>query len=225
MRCSVRPFLLIAVILLTSRPAVAGGNLLINGDFEAGNTGFGTDYTYATVNTPGDGGAGQYTVGTNPQLFNSTEASFGDHTTGKGLMLIANGAPDPNRTVWQETVAVVPGNTYSFSAWAASWGNVGGFDPSPPRLQFFIDSSVIGGTFSPPAADGQWSRFAIDWDSRVSSSVTLRIVDANTDRYGNDLALDDLSFAAVPEPSGLVLLGAGVVALLGHAARRARRSA
>ena len=64
-----------------------GVNLLTNGDFSAGNTGFTSQYTYSPGNLLHEG---TYTVDNNPHNDSIYGASFGDHTTGKGLMLIAN---------------------------------------------------------------------------------------------------------------------------------------
>ncbi len=176
----------------TTLPPVAPSNLLINGDFSLGNTGFTSQYVYSTDLEP----EGNYVVGNNPQNYNSGGASFGDHTTGTGLMLIANGAPTPNTVVWQETVSVSTATDYVFTGWAASWGELGnGIDPSPAQLEFFVNGVQIGSEFTLIAQDGQWSQFSASWNSGTSASATITIVDMNTTPVGNDFALDDLAFS------------------------------
>ncbi len=61
--------------LLAWAVPAAAQNLVPNGNFEAGNTGFTSDYTYS----PGNGfPQSTYTVTTNPQLFNSNFVSAGE---------------------------------------------------------------------------------------------------------------------------------------------------
>jgi hypothetical protein len=81
--------------------AALGQNLLVNGSFEAGNTGFTGDYTFASTGS----GSGHYDIVRNPRDSHGGAASFGDHTSGTGLMLVANGASDTNRAFWRQTVS------------------------------------------------------------------------------------------------------------------------
>src|SRR5262249_9477766 len=109
--------LLVGLLCLCQAPRLIGQNLLLNGDFEAGNTGFTSDYTYS----PGDiSPEGTYNIVRNPHDSHPGGASFGDHTSGTGLMLAANGASNTNLVVWRQSVAVVPNTTYEFSGWGAS---------------------------------------------------------------------------------------------------------
>ena len=80
--------LLVGLVVLTVCQAWAQ-NLVINGNFEAGNTGFTSAYTYAGVAgtpSPISGNAntlwdeGTYSVGTDPNSLHASWASFGDHT-------------------------------------------------------------------------------------------------------------------------------------------------
>ena len=74
-----------------------GQNLILNGDFETGNTNFSNDYTYSPDNMmPAD----TYCVTTQPSRVHGAWASFGDHTTGAGLMLVANGDWELTNVVW-----------------------------------------------------------------------------------------------------------------------------
>jgi len=175
------------------------GNLLINGDFSLGNTGFTSGYVYnpdphAYLN-------GHYVIVHNPSTdISSIFASFGDHTTGTGLMFATDGSTVPNTVVWQETVNVSKTATdYTFSGWAASMGQgrQPGVDPSPATLRFLINGVQVGSDFTVTATDGQWSQFSVPWNSGMSDVATIQIVDVNTAGFGNDFTLDDLSF--VPE--------------------------
>ncbi len=103
----------IALLAVFTVPAMAAQpNLITNGDFESGNTGFTTEYTYLDPSKTGTWTLGpeyMYTVGTDPHLYHSAWASFGDHTSGSGKMMIVNGTYLNNETkiVWaQEDVAI-----------------------------------------------------------------------------------------------------------------------
>jgi hypothetical protein len=199
----------LALMSLVAAQGHAGS--IVNGNFELGNTGFTTDYKYVTV----DGPTGEYTVGTDPHLFHPLAPSFGDHTTGHGLMMIINGSTTPDQTVWQETVSVDAGTSYTFSGWVATIVGInGGVDPSPARFRFFVNGSQVGSDFSPIAAHGQWSQFKASWNSGPDASATIRIVDENTASLGNDSALDDFSLSGVPEPPSSVLVLVGLSSLI-----------
>lgn len=80
--CLVAVFLITVFVVPTS--AVTPVNLVENGDFEAGNVGFDTDYTYHDPTVTGGSalwGEFLYTIGTDPYLYHSNWGpGFGDHT-------------------------------------------------------------------------------------------------------------------------------------------------
>lgn len=196
---------LLALATLWSAPLHA--NLVQNGDFSAGVTGFSSSYAVNT-NVYGEG---EYTVDVDPHAAHVGGASFGDHTTGSGLMLIANGASNIARYVWAQSLGVAAGGDYVFSGWAASWGTFGNGapDPSPPILRLVINGSQIGSDFLVEAINGRWSEFQVAWNSGATTSATIQIFDVNAEPVGNDFALDDLRFVAtqaVAEPGSLALL-------------------
>ncbi len=83
MRC-LTLFLALTAIL---SPALKA-DLLVNGNFEAGNTGFSSQFTYS----PGSMGAQTtYDVTKHPNADNGGFLAIGDHTTGTGQMLVVNG--------------------------------------------------------------------------------------------------------------------------------------
>lgn len=167
------------------------GELVVNGDFSMGTTGFTSDYV------PGFGGtygllsaAGTYAVSTNPQLTHVNFQSFGDHTTGSGSMLVVNGAQILDQSVWCETVNVTPNTDYAFSAWIAS-----AVASNPAELIFAINGVTIGDPLLAPFATGQWVNFYSVWNSGSNTTATICITNQNALDSGNDFALDDISFA------------------------------
>lgn len=200
--------LCIALALLVASP-VAQANLLTNGDFSSGNIGFSSQYFNSSNITLDQ----TYQIGTNPSLGHVLAASYGDHTTGTGLMLNANGSMTPNRYIWQQSVLLDQATNYVMSGWIASWGNTGASrrDPSPARLKLFVDGFQVGDDFVATAANGVWSEFHMIWNSGSNTTSLLQLFDANTAGAGNDFSLDDLSLK-VPEPSTGLLLGVGLLA-------------
>jgi len=172
-------------------------NLLTNGDFSLGNTGFTSQLDYIPIGGSHNG-PGYYGVVHNPSVdIWSAFGNFGDHTTGTGLMFASDASTTPNTVAWEETVNVSTATDYVFSGWAASMGQypIGTpVDPSPARLGVFVNGVQVGSPFSVPAQNGQWGQFAVPWNSGTSDVATIKIVDLNTDFVGNDFTLDDLSF-------------------------------
>ncbi len=165
---------------------VTGANLIVNGDFSSGNTGFTSQYNYASNNTT----EGQYFVGTNPQAWNASLSHCTDHTTGSGNMMMINGSPTPNVEVWKQTITVTPNTNYSFSTWIQAL-----YPPNPAQLSFSINGKDVGTLITASLPTCTWSQFYTNWNSGSNSTATISIVNKNTIVLGNDFALDDISFA------------------------------
>lgn len=172
---------------LTSR--MEGNNLIVNGDFSAGNTGFISDYKYVP---PPSVLEGEYYVGNNSQSWNMYLSNCRDHTTGNGNMLLVNGAAALDVKIWQQTVSVIPNTNYAFSTWIESIS-----PSSPARLQFSINGQTIGNVISASLPVCNWSQFYTVWNSGNNTTATIAIVNKNNAITGNDFALDDISFAPV----------------------------
>jgi hypothetical protein len=171
------------------KPAVP--NLVPNGDFSAGNSQFSSDYAYADLNTL----EGEYTVGTNPKAFNDNLLMIGDHTTGDGLMFIGNGKATPDRVWYSGPIAVSPGTKYYFEAWVMNaccpppYGD--GISPvGPSELSFYANDELLGTRTSKEL--GVWEGLSTTWESGSATSVTLKLVNANTEPSGNDFGVDDV---------------------------------
>lgn len=166
-----------------------GQNLILNADFEAGNTNFSNDYTYSPDNMIG---AGTYCVTNDPSSVHGEWAAFGDHTSGAGLMLVANGDSEPTNVVWRQTVWVATNAAHLFSAWAAS-----SHPASPGRFHLFVNGEQQGRAVALPSETGLWQNYSVIWNSKESVSALLEIRLLTTEAYGNDFVLDDLSFRPV----------------------------
>ena len=107
--------------MFLSIPFINSQNLIVNGNFSTGNSGFSSDYQY--LNPTNIAGAEEkYGIATNPSIWLATYTSCGDHTSGSGNMMVINGATSGIAKVWEQTVAVTPNKNYTFSYWVQSVG-------------------------------------------------------------------------------------------------------
>ena len=177
----------------TSPTSFTSINLLSNGDFSAGNTGFTSDFTY--VSGPNSLiPEGVYTISTDPFHEHPYATSFKDHTTGIGNMFAANGAFTTS-SVWCETISVTLNTNYSLSAWFANWCT-----PNFALIQFEVNGVAVGTKVQLPGIVGVWFQISVVWYSGTSNSATVCINDQQTTGNGNDFAIDDISFTSLITP-------------------------
>jgi len=182
--------------------------LVVNGDFTAGNTGFYTDYTY--VPPPGTPTSlypeGYYAIDVNAHdyhnLFWGKEHSTNAQT---GNFMIINGYPGSSTAViWEQTVTVKPNTDYYFSAWGMN------LNPAlPAKLRFEVNGVQTGvvadlNLAPKPTNAGQvninnWIRFYSNptWNSGSATTAVIRIINLNPALGGNDFGLDDISFGTL----------------------------
>lgn len=171
-------------------------NLVVNGDFSQGNTGFTSDYlladTWCVLNPWGTLGCeGMYTINNNASNTHVNFSPCTDHTSGSGDMMIVNGSPT-GIDIWCQDIAVMPNTDYLFSAWATSV-----HPNSPAILQFSINGSLIGSDFGLSGATCSWENFTQLWTAGSNTNATICITNQNSDVAGNDFAIDDIEFLEV----------------------------
>jgi hypothetical protein len=105
-----------ALALVSCSLAGQAANLIDNGAFESGLTGFGTDYNVRASGCIGCVGVNGNTL--NWYYVPGYVVNFNDHTSGAGQMLLYDppGTPSAWR-IWYQTVNVEAGRTYTFSGW------------------------------------------------------------------------------------------------------------
>jgi len=168
---------------------VASADLIANGSFESGPGGFSTDYEYTFDLTS----SGTVVVGYDPCDHHPLAASYGDHTSGRGRMLIANGSTDGSAAVWEQTVSVAPNTEYAFYYWLSTW--------TPSTIQQTQIRCLFDGIRTGPAGftsseAGDWGVVLFRWKSGAASQVNIRLVDRTGTIENNDFALDDIGMLA-----------------------------
>jgi gliding motility-associated-like protein len=164
-----------------------GTNSVANGNFESGNTGFSSSYSYTNDVQP----ESTYFVTTNASL-NHPAFVGTDHTTGSGNFMVVNGSSTANTTVWCQNINVQANTDYVFSTWVSSM-----VASNPAILQFSINGIPLGNPFTAPGSVNVWEEFFAPWTSGTNTNATICIVNQNTATGGNDFGLDDILFSAV----------------------------
>ena len=205
-------------------------NLVNNGDFSGGNTGFGSDY----VRNPELGwDPATFTITDDPALWHPSFITLGDHTTGTGRMFVGNGSTAQGSTVWQsQTIDVAAGLDYYFEAFVSNvccdnFLRTNGESMLDFRLSFNGGPArSLGIRATDTLRPGLWEGLSTQWLSQEGGSVTLSLVDLTSIYDANDFALDDVYFGSettldpVPEPATVILLLTGLP--LARAAYRRR---
>ncbi len=161
-------------------------NEVVNGNFEAGNTGFTSDLTSAC-------GCfyGSYCVTNLAVNKCNTFYSVPDHTSGAGNYLVIDGhALTPNKEVWKGNVTVVPGRTYKFSFWIHP---VLSNDAGRPDIDVLINNQSqlsVSTLFSP----SQWTNITVSWVSNMNGVIPISLMQTNAGTSGYDYGIDDISF-------------------------------
>jgi hypothetical protein len=211
-----------AGLALAGITALAGANIASNGGFESG-AGQDADNWNEIEIFGGTGGA-----------MSSADRVSGSAYTGDWAMQFnVTGAPDfgPVAEIQQLTAngSVVGGVEYNFSFWAAG-------TPGPGSVAFYevlcCSTATAATAAAPRAARPTCRRSAMApptprscspawWPPTSADSVLIqiRLVTGAFTGASGQLTVDDVSFAAVPAPGALALLGIG-----GLAAARRRRA-
>jgi hypothetical protein len=139
---------------------------------------------------------------------------------GRGNMLVYNGSPE-REVVWSTDVAGSVGQRYVFDFWFANVHNA-----SPAELALHVTGNdpegnsdlELPGLATLPGSDvGNWQHYW--WAFQApASNFTLTFRNENTDRNGNDFAIDDLRLSEAPEPATFAVTGATLI-LIGTAFR------
>nr|WP_295864862.1 gliding motility-associated C-terminal domain-containing protein [uncultured Chitinophaga sp.] len=173
-----------------------------------------TTYTYYA---PGVGSRptgpypGQYTISNTTRGYNNIYfVDRPDHTTtsGRGFCMVVDANATPDKFYERTITGLCAGTTFEFSAWIMNINPSGGV--AQPSLRFdIVDANNPNGPVIksvstgvvPFQSPGTWVRQAgIFQMPSTTSAVILRIFSNTPSSNGNDLALDDIAFAACGPP-------------------------
>ncbi|MEZ4987421.1 MAG: hypothetical protein R2795_20645 [Saprospiraceae bacterium] len=166
-------------------------NLIVNGDFSMGDTGFTSDYIYGTGGGVGLlSNEGQYAIADDAGDTHNQFAHCSDHTGG-GNMMVVNASGDASN-IWCQNISVTPNTTYQFSAWVTSV-----VSQNPAQLQFSVNGQLLGAPYNASAATCNWQNFTAQWSAGMATNAQICIANTNFTPAGNDFALDDISFREI----------------------------
>lgn len=179
----------VSVNLPGSQTTSSSVNVIENGNFSDGKNGFYSSYHFTSVNTT----EGEYFVGKDASKWYVDHYSCGDHTDGKGKMLLVNGSPEENRIIWKTMSKIYPDRKYKFTFWITSISK-----PNPAILALVINGKEVS-TFKSSGKPCIWESNSVVWNPDGSGNASISLINKNTARYGNDFALDDISFIETME--------------------------
>lgn len=166
-----------------------GTNLIVNGGFEAGNTGFTSGYTFK-VDLPNVNNElipeNSYGVDDNINTYHPSMSGTGR----SGNFLMVNGNTQSLKTVWAQSVNVIAGKQYQVSAWVQNL-----FPSAPAVLRFSVGGNLIG-TFSATGV-AAYQEFTATYLATTNGPVDFTIVNSNLTKIGNDFGIDDISFSEI----------------------------
>jgi gliding motility-associated-like protein len=165
-------------------------NLIYNGNFEMGNEGFKTEYSYYTPSNP-TGAQRAYGVVSNPSSWYNAFSPCQDHTLGNGTgkMLVLDGSTFNvgNDPFWCQKVAVKPNTNYLFTYWFTSLTNT-----NLAQAKATFNGTSLGLTTAPlPLCT--WDDVSYTWNSGSDTLLEICLIDTNFQSSGNDFAIDDIS--------------------------------
>jgi gliding motility-associated-like protein len=168
-----------------------GINLIANGNFSSGNTGFSSEYIFNDIiNT-----SGHYFVGPKPTQWNRLyENCFMEtDTTNLGdTMMIVNGSTKKNVAVWDSTLNVTPNTNYNLIFFAQPLTTTDSL-----VLQVSINDSEVIGRMRLSRTACNRSRFLTSWYSAENTTVNIKITDLDTGSVNNSFALDSISLRSI----------------------------
>jgi gliding motility-associated-like protein len=171
-----------------------GLNLLQNPSFTLGNVGFTSGYTFVADPSPAAVYAsGTYAVGSEAHAYHSDFTGTGRTGVGDNFLIVNGDAA--LRSVYAQTVTVLPNRFYTISAYAVSV-----HASSPAQLGLIVDGKSTSVITTLPAVVGQYVKLADLYFSGPGPAtgwqVTFEVRDLNKTLTGNDFGLDEVYFGS-----------------------------
>lgn len=157
---------------------MAIGNMLVNGNFEQGMVGFTSQYNYS------DGcrscGPNNYAV----------IDGFG---VNGGNCLSFDGSESYGTVLYEQTIEAIIGATYSFNYLASTNGQD---NSNPAYFEVLVNGVAIGSWDYITTTYPEWNTFEHTFVAN-NGTLTLQIIDRNTESSGNDCLIDELELVVI----------------------------
>lgn len=195
------------------------GDAIINITFGSGTNRFAgplptdsgsTTYNYYSNVGQGFPNDGQYTiVNTSAGMLSALWVVTTDHTGNPGgYFMLVNAANTPGLFYTRKVDALCAGTKYQFGAFVKNmFNNSGG---NPPNVTFQIETEA-GQPLAPPYstgninADNFWNQYNMEFVTPANTgTIVLKMINNGPGGYGNDLAIDDITFRPYGDPVQVV---------------------
>lgn len=180
-------------------------NVINNGDFSNGNSGFSTDLSLGTGFFCPLCPEGTYAIGSFAFFYHS-DFTGQDHTNPpNGQFMIVNGTAEEGIDVWCQQVEVQPNTNYTLRFFIRDVST--NSNPHPMGvLQASFNGELTGTSI---VAQGGWQEQVVSWNSGELTEVEVCIQNFQSNSGGNDFGLDDISMTACHTISPLGVADAG----------------
>lgn len=178
----------------------AQDNLIVNGDFEQGNTDFETNYVFVET---GVVEAGHFCIDYSSEGHGGGVVGWptvlGCGGSGKYMMVNGFGGEyvNPYKVIWSQTVLnLEPQTDYVVSFQVVNLGrSILGYNPNPAKLHLNINGNDMDVEYELPA-DNEWHLMEYVWNSGTARLADIAFFDFFTgdSGLGDDFGLDQIYF-------------------------------
>jgi uncharacterized repeat protein (TIGR01451 family) len=210
----------LTILTTNPTPSTTPQNYINNGDFEAGNTGFGYNYNYIP-DTPTQCQSDAYTgsvsvMDSNACLLHARNiywSTESDHTTPgtrEGNYLFVNAGTNnipTNQTVWEQTVTgLTPGKQYKFCWWGSdavmNWDVGVTFPAANTTIDGVETQKIQPFPFLTTNKDSNWVQYCSTYTADADGASTFKINNLNVNPafanlHSNDFVVDDITLVPV----------------------------
>lgn len=198
-----------------------GENIFTDGDFGSGaanipstDPGIAPGYSYARVGPPMDG---FYLLSNNtgawPNLYASWIKTQDNSDDPNGYMMVVNASFSPGLFYQQEITGLCENTLYEFSADIINLVSQGTQNHILPNVSFLINDTEAFSTGNIPQ-DNKWNTYGFTFTTDPgTNTLTLSMRNNAPGGFGNDLALDNITFRACGPEAVITPVGINYVCI------------